>query len=270
MQRLLDQFKPDDLAVADRGFSSYVLLALFGLRRVACLFRLHQARPADLRRGQRLGKNDRLVLWHKPTEKPRWLPRSGWKKIPAQLTLRVLRFKLCRRGYRPASVTLVTTLLDAQEYPAQDLAELYARRWHIELWFRHIKTSMGMEVLRCKSPQMVHKELEMFLIAYNFIRCLMAEAAAIHEVPIERLSFKGTVDSVRQFSMAIAQAPSKKKQKQLLAQLLEVIGCDEVPERLGRREPRALKRRPKPFQLLNRPRHVMKELPHRSRYRKNS
>jgi len=270
LQRLLDQFKPDDLAVADRGFSSYVLLALFGLRRVACLFRLHQARPADLRRGQRLGKNDRLVLWHKPTEKPRWLPRSGWKKIPAQLTLRVLRFKLCRRGYRPASVTLVTTLLDAQEYPAQDLAELYARRWHIELWFRHIKTSMGMEVLRCKSPQMVHKELEMFLIAYNFIRCLMAEAAAIHEVPIERLSFKGTVDSVRQFSMAIAQAPSKKKQKQLLAQLLEVIGCDEVPERLGRREPRALKRRPKPFQLLNRPRHVMKELPHRSRYRKNS
>src|SRR6266446_4089208 len=270
LQRLLDQFKPGDLAVADRGFSSYVLLGLFFLRRVACLFRLHQARSADLRRGQRLGKNDRLVVWHKPQQKPRWLPQSWWKKIPEQLTLRVLRFKLCRRGYRPDSVTLLTTLLDAKEYPAQDLAELYARRWHIELWFRSIKTSMGMEVLRCQSPQMVHKELEMFLIAYNFIRCLMAQAAALHDVPLERLSFKGTVDSVRQFSIAIAQAPSKKKQKQLIAQLLEVIASDEVPERLGRREPRAVKRRPKPYQLLNRPRHLMKELPHRSKYRKNS
>ncbi len=256
LQPLLDQFKAGDLAVADRGFSSYVLLALFDLRSVACLFRLHQARPADLR--------------HKPKQKPRWLPRSWWKKVPEHLTLRVLRFKLCRRGYRPESVTLVTTLLDAKEYPAQDLAELYARRWHIELWFRHIKTSMGMEVLRCKSPQMIHKELEMFLIAYNFIRCLMAQAAALYQVPLERVSFKGTVDSVRQFSMAIAQAPSKKKQKQLIAQLLEVIALDEVPERPGRREPRAVKRRPKPHQLLNRPRHRMKELEHRSKYRKNS
>jgi len=270
LQRLLELFKPGDLVVADRGFSSYVLLALFFLRRVACLFRLHQARPADLRRGQRLGKNDRLVRWHKPQQKPRWLPQSWWKKIPQELTLRVLRFKLSRRGFRPASVTLVTTLLDAQKYPAQDLAQLYTRRWQIELWFRHIKTSMGMEVLRCQSPQMVHKELEMFFIAYNLIRCLMAQAGAIHEVSLERLSFKGTVDSVRQFSIAIAQAPSKKKQKQLVSQLLEVIARDEVPDRPGRREPRAVKRRPKPFQLLNRRRHLMKELPHRSKYRKNS
>jgi len=270
LHRLLDQFKPGDLALADRGFSSYVLLGLFFLRRVACLFRLHQARPTDLRRGQRLGKNDRLVVWHKPQQKPRWLPQSWWKKIPGQLSLRVLRFKLCRRGYRPESVTLVTTLLDVKEYPARNLAELYARRWQIELWFRSIKTSMGMEVLRCRSPQMVHKELEMFFIAYNFIRCLMAQAAALHDVPLERLSFKGTVDSVRQFSIAIAQAPSKKKQKQLMAQLLEVIASDQVPERLGRREPRAVKRRPKPYQLLNRPRHLMKELPHRSKYRKTS
>src|SRR5438445_4199695 len=270
LQPLLDQFKAGDLAVADRGFSSYVLLALFYLRSVACLFRLHQARPADLRHGKRLGKCDRLGVWYKPKQKPRWLPRSWWKKVPEHLTLRVLRFKLCRRGHRPESVTLVTTLLDAKEYSAQDLAELYARRWHIELWFRHIKTSMGMEVLRCKSPQMIHKELEMFLIAYNFIRCLMAQAAALHQVPLERVSFKGTVDSVRQFSMAIAQAPSKNKQKQLIALMLEVIAWDEVPERPGRREPRAVKRRPKPHQLLNRPRHRMKELEHRSKYRKNS
>jgi hypothetical protein len=270
LQRLLELFKPGDLAVADRGFSSYVLLGLFFLRRVACLFRLHQARPADLRRGQRLGKNDRLVVWHKPKQKPRWLPQSWWKKIPGELRLRVLRFKLCRRGYRPESVTLVTTLLDAKEYPAREIAQLYARRWQIELWLRDIKTSMGMEVLRCKSPQMVHKELEMFLIAYNLIRCLIAQAGAIHDVPLERLSFKGTVDSVRQFSLAIAQAPSKKKQQQLINQLLGVIARDEVPDRSGRREPRAVKRRPKPYQLLSCPRHLIKELPHRSKYRKNS
>ena len=104
----------------------------------------------------------------------------------------------------------MTTLLDPQAYPAEELAHLYARRWKIELWFRDIKTSMGMEVLRCKSPQMVHKELEMFFIAYNLIRCLMVQAGAINDVPMDRLSFKGTVDSVRQFSCAIAQARSRR------------------------------------------------------------
>jgi len=268
--KLLDQFKPGDLAVADRGFCSYVLLALLLRLGVASLFRLHQRRPADLRKGKRLGKNDRLFTWLKPPQKPRWLPQSWWKKIPAQLTVRVIRFNLSCPGYRPESVTLVTTLLDPQKYPAQDIAQLYTRRWKIELWFRDIKTSMGMEVLRCKSPQMLHKELEMFFIAYNLIRCLMVQAGAINDVALDRMSFKGTVDSARQFSLAIAQARSKKKQNQLIVELLEVIARDNVPERPNRIEPRAVKRRPKAYQLLNRPRHVMKEISHRSKYRKTS
>lgn len=270
LKGLLDQFKGDDLAVADRGFCSYVLLVLLLWRGVFSVFRLHQRRPADLRKGKRLGKNDRLFTWLKPPEKPSWLPQSWWKKIPEQLTVRVVRFKLARRGYRPESVTLVTTLLDAQKYPAQDIAQLYARRWKIELWFRDMKTSMGMEVLRCKSPRMVHKELEMFLIAYNLIRCLIVQAAAINDADLDRMSFKGTVDSVRQFSLAIAQARSKKKQHQLIIELLEIIARDQVPERPNRIEPRAVKRRPKPYQLLNRPRQLMKEIPHRSSYRKKS
>lgn len=270
LKGLLDQFKPGDLAVADRGFCSYALLALLRVRQVGSVFRLHQARSGDLRKGKRLGKNDRQFTWLKPTERPRWLPQCWWKKIPAQLTVRVIRFKLCRRGYRTESVTLVTTLLDAHKYSAQDIAQLYARRWKIELWFRDIKTSMGMEALRCKSPQLVHKELEMFFIAYNFIRALVVEAGATHDVPLDRLSFKGTVDAVRQFSMAIAQARSKKKQNRLIARLLEVIALDRVPDRPERIEPRALKRRPKNYQLLNRPRAVMKEIPHRGRYRKAS
>jgi hypothetical protein len=270
LKGLLDQFKAGDLAMADRGFCTYVLMALLLCRGVSSLFRLHQSRPSDLRKGERLGKNDRLFSWRKPNQRPRWLPQAWWKKIQGELTVRVIRFKLCRRGYRPESVTLVTTLLDAHKYPAQDIAQLYARRWKIELWFRDIKTSMGMEVLRCKSPQMLHKELEMFFIAYNLIRCLMVQASAINDVALDRMSFKGTVDSVRQFSLAIAQARSKKKQNQLVVELLEVIARDQVPDRPDRLEPRAVKRRPKPYDRLNRPRHLMKEIRHRNRYRKNS
>ena len=159
--------------------------------------------------------------------------------------------------------------MDPEEYPAEELAFLYAERRRVELWFRDIKTSMGMEVLRCKSPKLVHKELEMFFIAYNLIRCLMAEASLRYEVGMGWLSFKGTVDSVRQFAEAIAQARSRKKQKQLLGKLLEVIARDRLPERSGRHEPRAVKRRPKPHPLLNRPRKCFKEVPHRNRYWKN-
>lgn len=270
LQRLLHQFKPGDLVLADRGFSTYTLLALLLGRGVQSLFRLHQARPADLRKGKRLGKNDRLFVWDKPWLRPAYLPRFIWKSIPAQVPVRVLRFSLRVPGFRVRSVTLVTTLLDPKEYPAQELAHLYAERWRVELWFRDIKTSMGMEVLRCKSPRMVHKELEMFFIAYNLIRCLMAEASQRHEVGIGWLSFKGTVDSVRQFATAIAQARSRKTQKRLLEKLLEVIARDLLPERFGRSEPRAVKRRPKPYPLLNRPRHSFKEVPHRNRYWKNN
>jgi hypothetical protein len=266
LSRILDGFKPGDLALADRGFSTFTLLGLLLGRGVQSLFRLHQARPEDLRKGKRLGKDDRLMIWEKPYQKPRYLPKALWKKVPAQLSVRVLRVALEVPGFRVRSVTLVTTLLDCQTYPALELARLYARRWCIELWFRDIKTTMGMEALRCKSPGMVHKELEMFFIAYNLIRCLMVEAAVTGNVPVDRLSFKGTVDSTRQFSMAIAQASSRKKQNQLRAQLLEVIAQDQLPDRPGRREPRAVKRRPKPFPLLNRPRHEFEDIPHRNRY----
>lgn len=270
LYKLLDHFKPRDLVLADRGFCNFVLLALLLLRGVGSLFRLHQARHLDWRTGKRLGKNDRLFTWSRPPKKPRYLPHCLWQLVPAQLPVRVLRFELHVRGFRPESVTLVTTLIDAKVYPAEELAQLYARRWKIELWFRDLKTSMGMEVLRCQRPKMVHKELEIFLIAYNLIRALMTEASAIHDVPLDRLSFKGTVDATRQYSLALAQARSKKKQRQLLNDLLAVLASDEVPARPGRREPRALKRRPKPFPLLNQPRRRFKDVAHRNHYWKNN
>jgi len=268
---LLEQFKPGDLALADRGFSCYTLLALLWTKKVPALFRLHHARDGDLRKGKRLGKNDRLVVWKKPKnwERRSYLPLALWNSITPELPVRILRFSLRRRGYRTRSVTLVTTLVDAQLYPAEELALLYAKRWQIELWFRDIKTSMGMEVLRCRSPKMIHKELEMFLIAYNLIRCLMIRASREYEVEIQRLSFKGTVDGVRQFSVAIAQARSRKKQNVLIDKLLQTIAADLVPERPGRREPRAVKRRPKPCAWLTKPRRQFKDSQHRNRYWKS-
>ena len=267
LHRLLDSFKLGDLALADRGFSCYTLLALLWLKKVPALFRLHHARSGDLRKGKRLGKNDRLVVWKKPLngERRRYLPLALWKSIVPELPVRILRFSLRRAGFRTRSLTLVTTLVDAQLYPAEELALLYAKRWQIELWFRDIKTSMGMEVLRCQSPKMIHKELEMFFIAYNLIRGLMAQASREYQVDIQRLSFKGTVDGVRQFSAALAQARSRKKQEELIDRLLETIAGDLVPDRPGRREPRAVKRRPKPCAWLTKPRHKFKETDHRSR-----
>jgi len=270
LRKLLDQFKPKDLALADRGFCCYVLIALFLARQVQSLLRLHQRRAADLRRGQRLGKNDRLFTWHKPAVKPRYLPNTLWKRVPETLAVRVLRFTLAVPGFRPEGITLVTTLTDARAYPAHELARLYARRWRIELWFRDLKTTLGMETLQCQSPRMLHKELEMYFIAYNLLRALMVEAAALHDVPVERISFKGTVDSTVEYSLALVEARSQKAQRELVADLLAVIAEDALPERPGRCEPRAVKRRPKPYPLLNKPRDQFKDIPHRSRYRKNN
>lgn len=238
LQRILGLFGAGDLALGDRGFNSYTLLALLLQRGTQSLFRLHQASKVDFRKGRRLGHNDRLIVWKKSTHKPVYLP-------------------------------LVTTLTDAAKYPARELAELYGLRWRIEMWFRDIKTSMGMKTLRCKSPQMAHKEVEMYLIAYNLIRALMARSATAHHVSLERLSFKGSVDSTRQYSMAIAQASTIKKQEELYDELLFVIANDKVPDRPGRREPRVVKRRPKPFPLLTKHRSQYKEIPHRTHYRKN-
>jgi IS4 transposase len=270
LHRLLDVFKAGDLVLADRGFNCYTLLALLWAKGVPTLMRLHHARNADLRGGKPLGQNDRLLVWRKPQNwRRRYIPLSLWRRIAPELNVRVLRFALRPPGFRTRSVTLVTTLLDPERYPAEQLALLYARRWQIELWFRDLKTSMGMNVLRCKSPKMIHKELEMFFIAYNLIRCLMLQASQDYQVDLHRLSFKGTVDSTRQFAMAIAQARSRKKQKALIADLLETIAADIVPDRPGRREPRAVKRRPKPCAYLTKPRHQFKDPQHRNRYWKN-
>jgi len=271
LHRLIDFFKAGDLVLGDRGFSCYTLLALLWRKKVPALLRLHHARSGDLRRGKRLGKHDRLVVWRKPQNwERRYLSQALWRCLAPELSVRILRYTLRQPGFRTRSLTLVTTLLDPQLYPAEQLALLYARRWQIELWFRDLKTSMGMEVLRCQSPKMVHKELEMCFIAYNLVRCLMLRAAMDHQVDIQRLSFKGTVDAIRQFAAALAQARSRKKQREVTDEMFRTIAADSVPDRPGRREPRVVKRRPKPCQYLTKPRHLFTDSKHRNRYWKNN
>ena len=269
-RRLWDLLKKGDLLLADSSFGDYVTLATLPLRSIAGVFHCHGGRTnVDFRQGQKLGRHDRLQTWIKPLLKPTTVTQKQWRKIPSEITVRVLKYRVVQKGFRTRWVVLVTTLLDPKEYPAAEIAALYRRRWRLELCFRDLKISMGMEQLRCKTPPMVEKELYMYLIAHNLIRCLMAEAAGTYDVDLDRVSFKGSVDSVRQSSAALAQARSRKVRKLLISQLLENLARDLLPNRPDRVEPRAVKKRPKPYPLLNRPRHSFKTIPHRSRYRKN-
>jgi hypothetical protein len=177
--------------------------------------------------------------------------------------MRVLQLRLHQPGFRVREITLVTTLLDPQLYPAQELLEAYLRRWRLEMCLDDLKTTLGLEHLKCLSPVMVEKELLIGLISHNLLRCVMAQAAQQHSVPLERISFKGSLDALRQFSIALSQARSTKQRRKLWEALLDSLATDLVPQRPGRSEPRAVKRRPK-YPLLTHPRQVYTDRPRRS------
>lgn len=267
LARMLHKFLDSgDLLLADRGFSSYLDISELAKKGVDCLVRLHQMRSADFRKGTRLGSNDRLVKWTKPARAARVWSREQFDALPTTLTVRMLRFCTQTPGFRSQQIVLVTTLLDPKLYPLEALAELYFQRWSVELHFREIKTLLGMDILRCLSPKMILKELTMQRIAYNLVRSLMQQAAISHHVPLGRLSFKGSLDSLHHFADVIAACSGKaRKQTHLRNQLLLTIAFDPVPLRPDRVEPRAKKRRPKNYHLLTRPRHAMVVPNHRNR-----
>jgi hypothetical protein len=266
-ERLFMFLDAADVLLADRNFCSYGNLSALLSQKVDVVMRMHQSRPADFRKGKALGKNHRLVCWQKPTKKTRAITQQQFDLLPAQITLRMVRLHINAPGFRTHHIVLVTTLLDTRLYPAQALFELYRRRWEVELFLHDIKTTLKMDVLRCKSPAMIQRELAMHFIAYNLIRSLMLEASLCYHVALDRVSFKGTVDTLRHWAPVIAQVQAKPKRRAaLINALLLVIATDQVPLRPYRREPRAVKRRPKPFQLLNKPRHRMKDTPHRDKF----
>jgi hypothetical protein len=263
---LWGKLQKGDILLGDRAFCSYMAMAgLQQQRGVDSVMRLHQMRKADFRTGRRLGPDDRLIVWHKPQRADGWSEEEH-AALPETLTLRLIRLKVATPGFRTKSVVLVTTLIDPIAYPAEKLRELYGQRWQIELHFQQIKTFLGMDVLRCKSPELIEREVLMHQIAYNLVRSLMQRSAHLHHVPLSRLSFKGTLDTLRHWSIIIAAADQNpRKQKQLIEDMLALIAGDPVPERPGRSEPRAKKRRAKNYKLLNQPRSKMGNVPRRNR-----
>ena len=223
--------------LGDRYFGSFFMLAILMQRDVDGLFRMYQGRKFDFRRGRRLGVEDHLVTWAKP-QRPDWMDEETYAQIPDEITVRELRFEVEQPGFRVDNVVLVTTMLDATMYTKDELADLYLQRWNVELDLRSIKDVLQMDVLRCKSPEMVEKEIWMHLLAYNLIRGVMAQAAAAHEKRPRQLSFKGTLQTITAFQEAMRRAAPADREF-LLQAMLRAIAQQQVGDRFGRAEPRA-------------------------------
>lgn len=262
-----DTLRRGDVVLADRGFGGYADFWCLAQRGVDAVMRKN-ARRINAGRVKNIGKNDALVRWKKSGRCPPWLDEKSWREIPEIMTVRQITVTVATPGFRARTIIIVTTLLDPHLFTAADFAELYRRRWRAELYLRDIKTTMGMEILRCKTPAMIEKELAIHLIAYNLIRALMLEAATRYRLPPERLSFQGAIATVRQWSPAIAAEMRPLIRHNLYRHLLYYLAADLLPHRPDRVEPRARKRRPKNYQLLNKPRKTFTAINHRNKYRK--
>jgi hypothetical protein len=241
-----------EIVLGDRHFGSFFGIAPLVERGVDGLFRMHQCRKYDFRRGTRLGIEDHVVWWAKP-QRPKWMARDVYDRPPGRLRVRELRVRVNQPGYRVGELVLVTTMLDPLEYTKQDLAMLYFERWDVELDLRSIKSAMQMDVLRCETPAMVEKEIWMHLLAYNLIRGLMGAAAEASGKLPRQISFKGTLQALTAFRDPLEDA-SAGRRRVLVGVMLRTIAYHEVGDRPGRVEPRAIKRRPKPHDLLTEPR----------------
>jgi len=211
--------------------------------RPSCANGCRQVRRSPNRTGRwikRLGKHDQIVEYIKPRARPSWLTPEEWRSFPSSLLVRELRYSLAAKGYRSRSVTLMTTLLDSEQYSKQAITDLYSQRWEVETNLRHLKVTLGMDVLRTKSVTGIHKELAMFAIAYNLVRLVMLEAGRRQAVLPNRISFK---DALR---WLLTAGPN--------ARLTPLI---VLPERPGRCEPRVQKRRPKNYPLMTRTRSAL-------------
>jgi hypothetical protein len=245
---LCDALEAGEIVLGDRVFASYFGIAGLSRRGVDGLFRMHQSRKFDFRRGRRLGIEDHVVTWTKPA-RPEWMDEETYDQVPDEMRVRELRITVKQPGFRVNELVLVTTLLDAEGYTKEEVAGLFLQRWNIELDLRSIKDVLQMDVLRCKTPEMVRKEIWMHLLAYNLIRGVMAEAAEAHDKRPRLLSFKGALQTMTAFQDALRQARPGDR-AHLVKEMLRAISRHRVGDRFGRVEPRANKRRPKPQRYL--------------------
>jgi hypothetical protein len=251
-RQLLDRLRRGDVVVADRYYCSYWMVVLLAQRGVDAVFRLHQRRAYDFRRGQRLGRGDHVVVWAKP-ERPDWMDPATYAQLPAEVTIREVQFKVAVPGYRPERIIVATTLCDAQQYSKEDIADLYHQRWHVELDIRAIKQTLKMERLVCKTPAMVRRELWVHLLGYNLVRKVMAEAAWASGLSPRQLSFAGAVQTLEAFRWLLMGSRGEAGLAACVT-VLRALAAHQVGKRPGRCEPRRVKRRPKQYPRLTKPR----------------
>jgi len=258
MRQLVDQLDPNDILLADKYFCSYFMIAMLTLMNVDTVSRLPSSRKEDTYRIQRLGKGDYLVEWPRP-DKPDWMDQATYDQMPESLTLRQLDVQVDQPGFRVESFVVVTTLAASKEYSTFDIAELYHRRWLIELDIRAIKCTMGMDVLRCKTPAMVREECWTCLLAYNLIRKTMLQAAKDTDLSPRELSFMSAMQAMVASWVVIPTQDGPTIESIISAQIASLTR-QLVGQRPNRVEPRAVKRRPKPIPLLTMPRDEAREL----------
>lgn len=234
--------------IADCYYCSYWLLSELIIKGVDGVFQRHTLRKSDFRRGIQLGVRDHIIVWKKPIQRPKWMSKTTYERIPTEIKLREVKVK---------GKVLITTFLNPKEVSKKEIGELYMKRWLIEVDFRAIKTVMQMDILRCKSPEMVEKEIAVHLLGYNLIRTVMAETALQWQVKPRDISFKATIQLLNAFRER-GLLNSETKTREILEELFRAIVRNRVNNRPGRLEPRVIKRRNTKYSLMMKPRRILK------------
>lgn len=251
LRQLLGRLKPGAVVLADRYYCSYFMIALLRELGVDIVTRLHQCRPHDFQCGR-----DHRITWTRP-ERPDWMDQATYDRMPTELSLREVHVQVHEPGFRVKSLIVVTTLTDAAVYTQDDIAELYHQRWLVELDIRVLKVTLNMDVLRCKTPAMVRKEIWTCLLAYNLIRQRILQAALLAQRAPRQISFTAAMQKIAAtwHAILLCAAPTALA---LIEVHLRDLATHLIGNRPDRVEPRAVKRRPKPHQLLTTPRRQAK------------
>jgi len=245
-----------DIVLGDSLYSAYAFVGALHARGIDGVYRLGGQRKINWNSDQRLGPDDLIQTWDRPRRKPAYMSAAEWAEVPISLQVRVLRQKIEVAGFRPTTITLVTTLLDAEDFPAEEIFLLYRRRWAVELYFRDIKIALGMDILRSRTPEQIRKELTMHAICYNLLRGLIQAAAKRADIDPASISFKGAAEQLDQWSwlfLSVGERPGDRRA--LLEDFYAALTSAPLPDRPNRVEPRVRKRRPKNYRKMTRPRH---------------
>jgi len=253
-RQMWDALQPGDIVLGDRLYDSYRDAALLKRRGIDVLFGKKSSRACDFRLGRKLGKDDHVIVWKKPKyDKSRYESKAEWEALPPEMEIREVRVTVRRKGFLTRKVVVVTTLLDATEYSAKELTDLFSERWQVELDLRSIKQALGMHHLATKSPEMVRKDLWMHLLAYNLVRIKMAQASVLHGTTPRTLSFTAAKNLMDSFAPHLNTTRGQEHCR-IEAELLRAIARCRLTKRPGRKEPRAVKKRVQKYSYLTKPR----------------